>query len=252
MENSDLSENATYPIFLDKFHHLTKLIIEDCHKRVGHGGVKATLTELQTRYWIVQGRQKLRMIVYHSVICRRFQSKPFSTPPPPPLPVFRVSEGRPFAYTGVDFAGPIHIKPNTVSPFSKAWICLFTCCATRAVHLELVPDMTILTFIRCFFKRFTSRRGFPLRIISDNAKTFKAVFHNCKHQVVVQFGMSSLVGGGGGGIFEHMIQTAKRCLRRTAGKARLTYDEFLTAVYEVEMILNSRPISYVSKILRSR
>ena len=41
----------------------------------------------------------------------------------------------------------------------------------RAIHLDLVPDMTAESFIRSF-KRFTARRGFPHKIISDNA--FKA------------------------------------------------------------------------------
>ena len=49
-----------------------------------------------------------------------------------------------------------------------------------------------------------------------------------------------------GGMFERMIQSRKRCLRKTIGSARLTYDELLTAVTEVEMILNSRPLSYLS------
>ena len=49
-----------------------------------------------------------------------------------------------------------------------------------------------------------------------------------------------------GGLFERMIQSAKRCLRKIVGSARLTHDELITSVIEVEMILNSRPLSYVS------
>ena len=49
-----------------------------------------------------------------------------------------------------------------------------------------------------------------------------------------------------GGVFERMIQTMKRCLKKTIGNAHLTYDELLTSVTEVEMILNSRPLSYLS------
>ena len=49
-----------------------------------------------------------------------------------------------------------------------------------------------------------------------------------------------------GGIFERMIKSVKRCLRKTIGQAKLTYDELLTALTEVEMVVNSRPLSYVS------
>ena len=78
-----------------------------------------------------------------------------------------------FAYTGVDFAGPLYVKEPSRSSEAKVWICLFTCCVVRAIHLEVVPDMTTQSFIRSF-KRFTARRGFPRKMVSDNGKTFKA------------------------------------------------------------------------------
>ena len=55
----------------------------------------------------------------------------------------------------------------------KVWIALYTCCVTRALHLELVPDMTVATFLRSF-KRFSARRGLPVSMISDNGRTFEA------------------------------------------------------------------------------
>ena len=42
-----------------------------------------------------------------------------------------------------------------------------------------------------------------------------------------------------------MIKSTKRCLRKTIGQARITYDELVTAVTEVEMILNSKRLPYV-------
>ena len=50
----------------------------------------------------------------------------------------------------------------------------------------------------------------------------------------------------GGGFFERMVQLMKRCLRKLVGHAKLSYDELYTAVTEVEAILNSRPLTYVS------
>ena len=145
-----------------------------------HSGVAATLTELRSKYWVVKGRQLVKRILYECVTCCRFQGKPYCPPPPPPLPSFQINEAKPFSYTGVDFAGPLYVKDMVVSSPRNVWICLYTCCVTRAVHLGIVPDMTLQAFIRSF-KCFTSRRRFPVRIVSDNAKTFKAAADSSGH-----------------------------------------------------------------------
>ena len=80
--NSAVPPGAKHPILLDNDHHLTNLILNECHERVMHGGVKATLTELWSRYWIVRGRQLVKML-HKCVICHRFQAKPYRSPPPP-------------------------------------------------------------------------------------------------------------------------------------------------------------------------
>uniref|UniRef100_A0A1X7TQD7 Integrase catalytic domain-containing protein n=1 Tax=Amphimedon queenslandica TaxID=400682 RepID=A0A1X7TQD7_AMPQE len=95
------------------------------------------------------------------------EGKHYGVPVPPPLPAFRVREAPPFLSTGVDFAGPLFIKEHRECE-SKVWVCLFPCCATRAIHLDIVNNMSVQSFIR-----FAARRGLPDRMISDNAKTFK-------------------------------------------------------------------------------
>ena len=49
-----------------------------------------------------------------------------------------------------------------------------------------------------------------------------------------------------GGVFERLIRSVKRCLKKTIGQAKLTQDELLTAVVEVESVLNSRRLSYLT------
>ena len=88
LENSEMPPALKHPVFLDKDHYLTSLIVRDCHTRVKHGGVKATLTELRSRYWIVKGRNLVRRILHKCVTCRRFHSKPYHPQPAPPLPSF--------------------------------------------------------------------------------------------------------------------------------------------------------------------
>lgn len=170
--NADVPYSTKYPVMLHSDHHLTKLFVESAHQRVCHNGVRETLTELRSRFWIVKGRSAVRQVLHHCTICKRIEGRPYRAPPPPPLPTYRVQEAPPFTVTGVDFAGPLYIRsPDGIQ--RKVWICLYTCCVVRAVHLELVPDMSAPTFLRSF-KRFAARRGLPSRMISDNGRTFKA------------------------------------------------------------------------------
>ena len=122
--------------------------------------------------------------------------------------------------------------------------------------MDIVPDMMAQAFIRCF-KRFTSRRGFPVRIVSDNAKTFKtaarivvatmetSTVKEYFSNIGIKWSFNLERAPWWGGMFERMAQTMKRCLRKTIGNARLIYEELLTSIVEVEKTMNSRPLSYV-------
>ena len=254
MSKSCLSSSAKNPILLD---YLAGLIVADVHSRVLHNGVKETLTELRSQYWIVKGRQFVRRTIHRCTVCKRLEGKPCHGKPPPPLPEYRVRQSRPYQVTGVDFAGPFFVSAPGMAGTSKVWLCLYTCCATRAVHLDLVTDMTAETFIRSF-RRFASRRGVPSRVISDNGKTFKSAAKLIKQvlerpesmkylsQLRIEWQFNLERAPWWGGIFERMVKSAKRCLKKSVGRNCLTHDELLTLVTEVEAVLNSRPLTYAS------
>ena len=130
-----------------------------------------TLAQLRTKYWTAKGRQEVKRVINACLVCKRWNCKACTKPQQAALPEFRVKRAAPFENSGVDFAGPMFAK--TKSGMSKVYIALFTCCVTRAVHLELVHDLTAATFLRCL-RRFVGRRGAPKIMVSDNAKTFKA------------------------------------------------------------------------------
>ena len=170
--NSDLEFDARRPIILPRKNHLTKLIIRDCHERVHDNGVTATLAELRSRYWVPKGRQEVKGVLSECVTCMKLKGKLYSSPPTAALPEFRVTEAPPFSKVGVDFAGPLYVKSKS-REMEKVYIALFSCCMTRAVHLELVEDLSAAAFRRCL-RRFTAKNGVPALIVSDNAKTFQA------------------------------------------------------------------------------
>ena len=147
LEKAELPYSARHPAFLPKNHPLTVLIIRESHERVMHNGVKETLAETRFKYWIIHGRQVVRQVLLKCVICRRYEGLPQPAPQPPPLPQFRVKEEPAFTYVGLDFAGPLYIKTQGLVTERKVWICLYTCCVVRAVHLDIVPDMTVGAFL---------------------------------------------------------------------------------------------------------
>ena len=173
LQYTDLPYDAKFPILMPKDNYLTTLIVQSMHKTVMHGGVCETLTHIRQTYWIPQGRQLVKRIISKCVTCRKIQGPPFRSVPTPPLPKSRVLQSQAFQFTGIDYAGPLYVRDQGNQTSSKVYICLFTCAAVRAIHLELVEDQTIQAFLRAF-RRFISRRGVPECIISDNAKTFKA------------------------------------------------------------------------------
>ncbi|GFQ92220.1 integrase catalytic domain-containing protein [Trichonephila clavata] len=63
-----------------------------------------------------------------------------------PLPDVRVTESPPFSVVGIDFAGPLVVKDSD----AKQYILLITCAVTRSVYLELVGNMTTVTYLLLF------------------------------------------------------------------------------------------------------
>lgn len=171
--NADLQHETKFSALLPRDHHVSILIVRQAHERVHHNKVSATLAQLRTRFWIIRGRQFVKKTLASCTVCRRYEGRGYRVPPQADLPEFRLSQKPAFTYVGVDYAGPLYIKNSNYSELQKVYVLLFTCCSTRAVHLELATDLSADVFIRCL-RRFTARRGIPEITVSDNAKTFKA------------------------------------------------------------------------------
>ncbi|GIX75327.1 reverse transcriptase [Caerostris darwini] len=76
------------------------------------------------------------------------------------LPKARVEISRAITNCAWDFTESIEIKlaKGLGQKFTKAYITLFVCLATKALHVELVGDLTSESFISAF-RRFISRCG---------------------------------------------------------------------------------------------
>ena len=146
----------------------------------------------------------------------------YSYPTSSPLPKFRLSGERAFKYVGIDFCGPVFVKIGKET--DKGYIALITCAVTRMVHLELMPDLTSNSLVNCL-KRFTSRRGVPKLFVSDNAKTFKSRLLN-KFRIAnnIKWMFNLAKAAWWGGLFERLIRSTKRCLKKCIRNLKLSYD----------------------------
>ena len=183
----------------------------------------------------------------------------------PPLPKCRVTESLPFVTTGLNYLGPLYVKDGTVT--QKVWVCLFTCLSTRAIHLELVADMSADQFLLCL-QRFIARRGKPSRIICDNASQFKLVHSTvdkmwkrvtmAKDVITyvsdknIQWSFITERAPWRGGFYERLVRLVKQALRKTLGKICLTVIQLQTVLCEFEAVLNSKPLAYVRSNFESR
>ncbi|XP_049880154.1 uncharacterized protein LOC126378727 isoform X1 [Pectinophora gossypiella] len=183
------------------------------------------------------------------------------------LPKDRVNPARVFEKVGLDYCGPFEVKQSTVrrSIVSKGYVLVIVCFTTKAVHLEVVSDMTTEAFLAAL-KRFIARRGLPSDIYSDNAKTFKGA-HNKLNDLYklanssdFQNSVSNFTANKGiqfhfipdyspnhGGLWEAAVKSAKYHMKRIVGLKTYTYEQLSTIFTEIEAVLNSRPITPMSQ-----
>jgi hypothetical protein len=123
------------PIILPRRAYITKLIVGKYHEMGNHeNGVSHVLADIRTWFCIVHGREAIKS--YESE-CKKNRAKA-ATQIMAPLPESRIGlPMRAFVRCGVDYAGPFLTKQGSGKSRTKRYLCLFTCCATRAVHLEM-------------------------------------------------------------------------------------------------------------------
>ena len=133
-------------------------MIYEVYEKHLHAGVTSTLTAIRQSYWIPGARQLIQKLLKQCVICRKVEGKPYQTPDPPPLVKCRVQEMQPIEVIGVDFTGALYVKD--IGKETKVYVCFFICAVTRAMHLEIVTDLTTENFLQAF-RGFSSRKLLP-------------------------------------------------------------------------------------------
>lgn len=260
LQHSNLPFNQKHPVILPKGSHVTNLIIHRTHLNLLHAGPRQVLSSLNLNYWVSNGIREVKKIIHKCVTCFKYKAR-CSSQLMGSLPEKRVSSSRVFKNVGVDFCGPFQIKQSRIrkSVTSKAYIALFVCFSVKAIHMELLSDMTTENFLAAF-KRFISRRGKPTNVFCDNGSTFKGAqnkineFYQEGQKIdnycldeKIQFNFIPSYSPVFGGLWEAGVKSAKFHIKRVMGGTELTYEQFNTLIIQVEGILNSRPLVALSQ-----
>ncbi|XP_064633630.1 uncharacterized protein LOC135491588 [Lineus longissimus] len=257
----NLSYEAKFPIILPRKHHVTQLLVRFYHERENHvAGTNKILSEMSAKYWIIRGREEIRDWEAKCAACERKKAR-VTSQLMAPLPRTRVSPPmRAFSVSSVDYAGPFLTKQGRGRVQTKRYLCLFTCHASRAVHLEMAYALDTNSFLNAF-NRFTHRRGVPVEVTSDNGTNFVGANRELM-ELVTQLDQVRVTRDGAargikwrfnpphgphfGGIHESLVKSAKKAIYAVLQKADITDEELSTAFTGAEALLNSRPLSYQS------
>ena len=232
--------------------------MSNAYKMVYHAGSERNLSESRRRYWIVRGRRLAKKLVRDCTTGRKLRQPPHTTLMTDLTPDRMKPFSPPFLVTGVDLFGPFKLKYGRNKP-TKAWGALFTCATVRAVHLEIVQDLSTQSFLQAL-RRFVSHHGWPSTFIADNGKSFVGTERELRKLFVegrkaisdftvlhkVQWKFNTPHNPHQGGIYESLIKQTKRSLRVAIGSQVLSWEEMSTMFAEVKSLINSRPLGYLS------
>ena len=166
---------------------------------------------------------------------------------------------RAFNHIAIDAGGPFTIK--VLRSTQKCWLLVFVCLTYKAVHLEVIYDVSGQSFLMAF-QRFVARRGRPSTVMSDNgtnfvlgermiAKTWESIYGDISADLQAKYPQivwtfTPPFGPHFNGMYERMVRSAKPALQAVLPPGLIDSEQFHTGVVMAEGILNGRPLCYVS------
>ena len=254
---SSLHYDIKHPIILPAKSHVTQLVIKHCHEKVEHQGRGMTVNEIRSRvYWVISISSAVSSHIYKCVQCRKLrvqtQGQKMANQPKE-----RLQPSAPFSYCGYDCFGPIYVKDGRKE--LNRYGLIFTCMSSRAVHIEMLDNMTTDAFInglRCFIairgavRQLRSDQGTNfVGAINEMAKGLEEIDDERVRNYLKDNGCEMVMNVSGsshmGGVWERQIRTVKNVLVALTKHAnsRLDSSSLRTFFYEVMAIVNSRPLT---------
>lgn len=237
---------------------LTKLIFQMQHLKLVHAGPQLLLSHIRQTYWPLGGRNLSRFVVNKCLKCFRHKAQNVQ-PIMGQLPNSRTHLEFPFLNSYVDYAGPVLVanRKGRGCKLTKAYMCIFVCSAVKAVHLELVSDLTTEAYMAAL-NRFVARRGKPWSITSDNGTNFVGASNEmCRFlqssnvasemaQEGIEFIFTPAYSPHFNSLAEAAVKSCKHHLKRLLHLTHFTFEEMASCLTHIEAVLNSRPLTPLS------
>ncbi|KAG1929293.1 hypothetical protein F2P79_023066 [Pimephales promelas] len=253
LTQATLHPHVKHPAILPKGHHVSRLLIKHYHEKVKHQGRGMTINELRSSgIWILGCSSEVSSLIFKCIKCRKLrrcsQEQKMADLPPE-----RMEATPPFTYSGMDCFGPFYVKDGRKD--LKRYGLLFTCMCSRAIHIEVLDDLStdaFLNALRCFI----AIRGNVSQLQSDQGTNFvgarnefqelmKGMEREHVKELGCNFVMNPPASSHMGGVWERQIRTVRSVLTSILDQSagRLDSSSLRTFLYEVMAIVNSRPLT---------
>ncbi|XP_028412562.1 uncharacterized protein LOC114535455 [Dendronephthya gigantea] len=260
LQLSNLAGECVHPVVLPKNNHVTDLIARYFHHKVHHQGKGITLSEIRENgYWILGASSVVSRAISKCVTCHKLRGS-VQEQRMALLPPDRLEPAPPFTNCAVDYFGPFVIKECCKE--LKRYGVLFTCMASRAVHIQVAVSLDTDSFINAL-RRFLSRTGPIRQLRSDQGTNFvgakrqlREALEELDHDKIRQqlqhvncdwfeFNINVPSASHMGGVWERQIRTVRNVLSAILERnaAQLNHEALLSFMCEAEAIVNSRPLT---------
>jgi hypothetical protein len=257
LKRASMLYGVKHPIILPKGNHMSRLVALHCHQKTAHQGRNLTINAIRSSgFWIVGCRSLVSSLINKCIRCIRYRGNPKGQKMAD-LPKERIEPSPPFTYCGLDCFGPFLIKEGRKE--QKRYGLIVTCLAMRAIHIEVLEDMSTDSFLiglRCFI----ALRGKVRLIRCDQGSNFvgaKNELKDCLKELNSEHIASQLLklecefqfnppsSSHMGGVWERQIRNVRNVLNGILDQSgtQLNTASLRTFLYETMAIVNSRPLT---------
>jgi hypothetical protein len=229
--------------------------------------LETCVNEVRQKYWIPDLRVAVKKAKKRCQECKNREAKPIP-PQMGDLPSAILSPFvPPFTYTGMDVLGPLEVVVGR--SVQKRWVVLYTCLTSRAMHVEILRDLSTDACILAY-RCFRSIRPTPKKVYCDNGTNFVGMSRELKRELkraltewsenlrqivdstadatlsaATEWCFNPPLSPHMGGSWERMVRIIKTILKVTLNNVKLREDTLRCFLLEAVYIVNSRPLTYL-------